>query len=136
LIYFSFFVFTKYVNERLFLNINYGIHILLLRCEFELRSWQGVLDITLCDTVCQWLPTGWWFSPGTRVSSTNKIDRHDIADILLKVALNTIILLKNTPTEIHRTQEKNKKNKKHNTTFVGHHYTQANTNNVNKTWIK
>jgi hypothetical protein len=62
-----------------------------------------------------------------------KIDRHDIADILLKVALNTIILLKNTPTEIHRTQEKDKKNKKHNTTFVGHHYTQANTNNVNKT---
>jgi hypothetical protein len=45
------------------------------------------------------------------------------------VALNTIILLKNTPTEIHRTQEKNKKNKKHNTTFVEHHYTQANTNN-------
>jgi hypothetical protein len=32
----------------------------------------------------------WWFSPGTLVSSTNKIDCHDIADILLKVALNTI----------------------------------------------
>ena len=25
-------------------------------------------------------------------------------------------------------------NKKHNTIFVGHHYTQTNTNNVNKTW--
>jgi pilus assembly protein TadC len=29
-------------------------------------------------------------SPGTAVSSTNKTDRHDIAEILLKVALNTI----------------------------------------------
>jgi hypothetical protein len=32
------------------------------------------------------------FSPGTPVSSTNKTDRHDIAEILLKVALNTITL--------------------------------------------
>jgi hypothetical protein len=28
------------------------------------------------------------FSPGTPVSSTNKIDRHDIIAILLEVALN------------------------------------------------
>jgi hypothetical protein len=34
--------------------------------------------------------SGWWFSPGPAVSSTNKTDRHDITDILLKVALNTI----------------------------------------------
>ena len=33
---------------------------------------------------------GQWFSPGTPVSSTNKIDCHDITKILLKVALNTI----------------------------------------------
>jgi hypothetical protein len=32
------------------------------------------------------------FSPGTRVSSTNKIDCHDITEILLEVALNTITL--------------------------------------------
>jgi hypothetical protein len=31
------------------------------------------------------------FIPGTPVSSTNKNDRHDITEILLKVALNTII---------------------------------------------
>jgi hypothetical protein len=31
--------------------------------------------------------TGRWFS---LVTSTNKIDRHDITEILLKVALNTI----------------------------------------------
>jgi hypothetical protein len=33
------------------------------------------------------LATGQWFSPGIPVSSTNKTDRHDIAEILLKVAL-------------------------------------------------
>jgi hypothetical protein len=33
---------------------------------------------------------GAWFSPGNPVFSTNKTDRHDIAEILLKVALNTI----------------------------------------------
>ena len=57
-------------------------------CEFEPRSWQGVLDTTLCDKVCQWLATGRWFPPGTPVSSTNKTDLHDITEILLKVALN------------------------------------------------
>ena len=31
-----------------------------------------------------------WFSSGILVSSTNKIDRHDIAEILLKMALSTI----------------------------------------------
>jgi hypothetical protein len=45
---------------------------------------------TLCDKVCQWLTTGRWFSSGAPVSSTNKTDRHDITEILLKVALNTI----------------------------------------------
>ena len=39
---------------------------------------------------CQWLAAGLWFSPGTLVSSTNKTDWHDIAEILLKVALNNI----------------------------------------------
>jgi hypothetical protein len=36
------------------------------------------------------LATGRWFSPGTLVSSTKKTDRHDITEILLKVALNII----------------------------------------------
>jgi len=35
------------------------------------------------------LAHGWWFSPGTPASSTTKTSRHDIAEILLKVALNT-----------------------------------------------
>jgi hypothetical protein len=45
---------------------------------------------TLCDKVCQWLATGQWLSQGPLVSSTNKTDHHDITEILLKVALNTI----------------------------------------------
>jgi hypothetical protein len=32
---------------------------------------------------------GRWFSPGTPASSTTKTGRHDIAEVLLKVALNT-----------------------------------------------
>jgi hypothetical protein len=34
----------------------------------------------------------WWFSPGSAVSSTNKTDSHNINEILMKVALNTITL--------------------------------------------
>ena len=50
----------------------------------------GALNTTLSDKVCLWLAAGLWFSPGSLVSSTNKTDHHDIAEILLKVALNTI----------------------------------------------
>jgi hypothetical protein len=42
------------------------------------------------DKVHQLLAHGRWFSPGTPVSSTTKTGRHDIAEVLLKVALNTI----------------------------------------------
>jgi len=47
-----------------------------LRREFEPHSWRGVLDTM-------------WFPPGTPVSFTNNTARHDITEILLKVALNT-----------------------------------------------
>jgi len=51
----------------------------------------GLFDLRLHGTQA-WhfenrIATGWWFSP---VSSTNKTDRHDITEILLKVALSTI----------------------------------------------
>jgi hypothetical protein len=35
------------------------------------------------------LAHGLWFSPGIPASSTTKTGRHDIAEIFLKVALNT-----------------------------------------------
>ena len=41
------------------------------------------------DKVYQLLARGRWFSPGTPASSTTKTGCHDIAEILLKVALNT-----------------------------------------------
>ena len=50
-------------------------------CEFESRSGRGVQHY-----VIQFVSD---FS-ATPVSSTNKTDHHDITDILLKVALNTI----------------------------------------------
>ena len=55
---------------------------------------RGVIDTTLRDKVCQCLATGQCFSPGTPISSTNKTDHHEITEILLKVALNNIILTK------------------------------------------
>ena len=56
------------------------------RCEFESHSG----DTTLCDKVCDWFTTGRWFSPGTPASSNNKTDRHNITEMLLKVAINPI----------------------------------------------
>ena len=56
----------------------------------RIQLWRGVFDTTFCDKVCQWLSTCRWFSPCPLVSSTNKTDHHDINNILLKVALNTI----------------------------------------------
>jgi hypothetical protein len=39
------------------------------------------------DKIYQLLAHGRWFSPGTPASSITKTGRHDIAEILLKVAL-------------------------------------------------
>jgi hypothetical protein len=46
---------------------------------------KGALDSQL--QVYQLLAHGRWFSPSTLASSTTKTGRHDIAEILLKVAL-------------------------------------------------
>jgi hypothetical protein len=46
------------------------------------------------DKVYQLLVHGRWFYPGTPASSTTKTGRHDIAEISLKVALNTINQIK------------------------------------------
>jgi len=42
------------------------------------------------DKVYQLLAHDRWFSPGTAAFSTTETGRHDIAEILLKEALNTI----------------------------------------------
>ena len=41
-------------------------------------------------SVTKSLATSLWFSLGPTISSTNKTDRHDITEILLKVVLDTI----------------------------------------------
>jgi hypothetical protein len=55
----------------------------------QVGGFLHVLYTTLCDKVCR------WFSP---VFSTNKTDRHDITEMLLKVALNTINQTKSKPS--------------------------------------
>jgi len=53
---------------------------------------KGCTQLTASiDKVYQLLALGPWFSPGTPASSTTKTGRHDIAEILLNVALNTKI---------------------------------------------
>ena len=60
-------------------------------CEFEPRSGRCAIDTTLCSKVYQGLATGQWISMGTPVSTTNKTDRHDITEILLKMTLKKTI---------------------------------------------
>jgi len=47
------------------------------------------------------LSHGRWFSPGTLASSTSKTGRHDIAEILLKVALCTNNQIKSNQLPAH-----------------------------------
>ena len=84
------------INYRIKLNIRFAISFFLINNSVKLNirlaisSFRISICTTLSDEICQWLATGRWFSPSTQVSSTNKTDRHDITEILLKVALSTI----------------------------------------------
>jgi hypothetical protein len=53
------------------------------------------------DKVYRILARDRWFSPGTPASSTTKSCRHDIAEILLKVALNTKYQIKSNQSFCH-----------------------------------
>jgi hypothetical protein len=51
---------------------------------------KGCIPLAVgCDKAYQLLSPGRWFSPGTPASSTTNTGRHDIIEILLKVALTT-----------------------------------------------
>jgi hypothetical protein len=89
-------------NELMFHNVwsssfQNGLFTLIRFLYLVLLSKTGMLRFistmhtTLRDKACQWHATSRWFSSGSLFSSTNKSDRHDITEILLKVALNTII---------------------------------------------
>ena len=56
----------------------------------DLKSSEINKDAKIYVVIGKSYLTGQWFSLGPTVSSTNKTNRHDIAEILLKVALNTI----------------------------------------------
>ena len=58
----------------------------------SLNPAHGEVYLIQYYVICRWLSACRWFSPGTLVSSTNKTDRHDITEILLKVVLTTITL--------------------------------------------
>jgi hypothetical protein len=95
------FIYAQYIHSVLvelkemgFFSVHIGVIRVLILWELDLQ-----LKVTLCDKVCQWLAAGQWFSTGTLVFSTNKTDHHDITEILLKVALNSITLLNPTPKE-------------------------------------
>ena len=55
---------------------------------------RGTRLAAASDKVYQLLAHGRWFSPGTPASAITKAGRHDIAEILLKVALGTINQIK------------------------------------------
>ena len=55
--------FYSYLCIHCLLPLTLGVRIPLRR---------GVLETTICDKVCRWLPAGRWFSPGSLVSSTRK----------------------------------------------------------------
>jgi hypothetical protein len=91
--------YLSYINDKICFNIGSetlrGINMENETCYFLLiylcnQCLWCCQCTTLCDKVCQWLATGRWFSPGPLFSYTNKTNRHDITEILLKVALNTI----------------------------------------------
>jgi len=58
----------------------------IIKCNFNIQ-----IDV-LCSLLFQ--IELHWFSQGTPASSTTKTGRHDIAEILLKVVLNTIKSIK------------------------------------------
>jgi hypothetical protein len=85
---FPFYLWSKHrVTFGTFIQLTF---ITVLDGKMYLNIHLGIYGTTLCDKGCQWLATGRWLSPCTLVSSTSEIDCHDITEILLKVALNTI----------------------------------------------
>jgi hypothetical protein len=72
----------------------------------DICSTKESFDTENSDKIYQLLAHGRWFSPGTPASSTTNTGRHDIAEILLKVALSTKINQPNSlshPGPLYRT---------------------------------
>ena len=102
--YFVIFIYTVVPLNREGLSWSYGSWMQSVLITTKVVSFESRYS----DKVCQWLATGQWFFRGTRVSSTNKTDHHDITEILLKVVLNTITLLKSWKQKISNHQNSSK----------------------------
>jgi len=74
--------------------LHYSTCLYIVYIALNLTSSMYLKCVHVYLIVCQLLATGRCVSPGTLVYSTNKTDRYNIPEILLKVALNTI----NQPT--------------------------------------
>ena len=71
-------------------------YLILSYLHMSITLWAHFSSVTRCTRynliwykVCQWLQVDLWFCTGTRLSSTNEADRHDITIILSSVTLNT-----------------------------------------------
>ena len=64
-------------------------HYLCNPCLSSLNLWVPIQLMATCTRYNSLSVTGRWFSLGPPVFSTNKTDRHDITEILLRVALKT-----------------------------------------------
>jgi hypothetical protein len=67
--------------------------------------------------VCQWPATGWWFSPGTPVSSTNKTDRHDIIENQIQTCIVERGIKHHNPPHINWQTNKSYEEKQYNETY-------------------
>jgi hypothetical protein len=78
-----------------------------IRCGFVpgfVNYKKGYTRLTAASyKVDQLLAHGRWFSPGTPASPTTKTGHHDIAEIFLKVALNTKIQIQFVTYDWHNT---------------------------------
>jgi hypothetical protein len=99
------FVFSKILSQCIseayrtsLQNINKYLPPLFLKWSVSFHI-NGILKYQVCQRLVESL----WFSPGTPVSSINKTDCHDIAEILLKVAL--IMITPNSSCICHTTMK-------------------------------
>ena len=76
-------------KQKLFMSSLLPVLLFQLIMTITLSLWFLLLTVELAH--------GRWFSPGIPASSTTKTGRHDIAEILLKVVLNTINHIKSNP---------------------------------------
>jgi len=71
---------------------------------FVIYQKESTRHAAASDKNYQLLAYGRWFSQGTPASSTTKTGSHDIAEILLKVALNTINQIKSNHIAVTTTR--------------------------------